>query len=145
MNYVPDTHSLIWYFTDDSRLSKRALKAFEGTTKDGRIIVPAVVMAEILFISRKGRVAVGFAETIARIEAMDNFEIAPLDVDVLRMPTEVDALLGDAAKARRALNWQPKVSFEQLIDMMIAADLEIAQKEKTLIDAGYVGGNHRMI
>ena len=51
MNYVTDTHSLVWYFTDDPRLSRKALKAFEGTAKDGRIIVPAVVMAEIMFIS----------------------------------------------------------------------------------------------
>ena len=29
--------------------------------------------------------------------------------------------------------------------MMIAADLEIAEKEKTLLDAGYAGGNHRMV
>ena len=77
MNYVTDTHALGWYFTDDSRLSRKALKAFEGTAKDGRIIIPAVVMAEIMFIARKGRVVVGFAETVARIEAMENFEIAP--------------------------------------------------------------------
>ncbi len=91
MNYVTDTHSLVWYFTDDSRLGKKALKSFEGTAGEGRIIVPAVVMAEILFISRKGRVALGFAETIARIEAMDNFEIAPLDLDVLRMASSIEA------------------------------------------------------
>jgi len=29
------------------------------------------------------------------------------------------------------------VSFEQLIDMMVASDFEIAKKEKTLVDAGY--------
>jgi GDPmannose 4,6-dehydratase len=52
-------------------------------------------------------------------------------------PTEVDALLGDAAKARKKLGWSPKVTFEQLIDMMVASDLESARKEKTLIDAGY--------
>lgn len=91
MNYVTDTHTLVWYFTADSRLSKRALKSFESTIKDGRIIVPAVVMAEILFISRKGRVEVAFEETIARIEGMDNFEIAPLDLDVLRMASVIEA------------------------------------------------------
>ena len=52
-------------------------------------------------------------------------------------PTEVDVLLGDAAKARRALGWQPKVGFDELIAMMVAADLEIAGKEKTLVDAGF--------
>jgi GDPmannose 4,6-dehydratase len=52
-------------------------------------------------------------------------------------PTEVDVLLGDASKARKILGWKPKVSFEKLIDMMIAADLELAKKEKILIDAGF--------
>jgi GDPmannose 4,6-dehydratase len=59
-------------------------------------------------------------------------------------PTEVDVLLGDAAKARKALKWQPKVSFDQLIDMMVAADLEGAEKERTLVNAGYACGNHGM-
>lgn len=48
MNYVTDTHSLVWYFTDDHHLSKKALKSFESTVKEGQIIVPAVVLAEIL-------------------------------------------------------------------------------------------------
>ncbi|HEX7503813.1 MAG TPA: GDP-mannose 4,6-dehydratase [Syntrophales bacterium] len=52
-------------------------------------------------------------------------------------PTEVDVLLGDASKARKKLGWSPKVGFEQLIDMMVATDLELAQKEKTLRDAGF--------
>ncbi|HOD35363.1 MAG TPA: GDP-mannose 4,6-dehydratase [Syntrophales bacterium] len=52
-------------------------------------------------------------------------------------PTEVDVLLGDFTKARKKLGWSPKVSFEQLIDMMVASDFEIAKKEKTLVDAGY--------
>jgi GDPmannose 4,6-dehydratase len=59
-------------------------------------------------------------------------------------PTEVDVLLGDAAKARKALNWEPKVHFDQLIDMMIAADLEAAEKEKTLVNAGFTCGNHHL-
>ncbi|MEN6317419.1 MAG: GDP-mannose 4,6-dehydratase [Syntrophaceae bacterium] len=61
-------------------------------------------------------------------------------------PTEVDILLGDAAKARKALNWHPKTNFESLIDMMVTADMELANREKTLIDAGYTcSGNGRMI
>jgi GDPmannose 4,6-dehydratase len=52
-------------------------------------------------------------------------------------PTEVDILLGDFSKATKVLGWQPKVSFENLIDMMIAADMELAQREKTLVDAGF--------
>jgi GDPmannose 4,6-dehydratase len=56
-------------------------------------------------------------------------------------PTEVDVLLGDSSKARKILGWNPKVSFDQLIDMMIAADLELAKKEKTLVDAGFRSSN----
>ena len=93
MNFVPDTHSLVWYFTDDLRLSRRALKSFESTVKEGQIIVPTVVLAEIMFIAQKGRVNLGFTETIARIEAMDNFEIAPLDLEVLRMADSIEAPL----------------------------------------------------
>ena len=52
-------------------------------------------------------------------------------------PTEVDILLGDASKARKILGWEPKVNFDRLIDMMIESDMELAKKEKTLIDAGY--------
>lgn len=38
LNYVTDTHSLVWYFTDDQYLSKKALKSFESTVKEGQIM-----------------------------------------------------------------------------------------------------------
>jgi GDPmannose 4,6-dehydratase len=39
-------------------------------------------------------------------------------------PIEVDALLGDATKARRLLGWEPKVSFRELVRLMVDADLQ---------------------
>jgi GDPmannose 4,6-dehydratase len=53
-------------------------------------------------------------------------------------PTEVDLLLGDAAKARARLGWRPRVDLEALIDMMLAHDLELASQERTLRDAGHL-------
>jgi GDPmannose 4,6-dehydratase len=53
-------------------------------------------------------------------------------------PTEVDALRGDAGKARRMLGWRPRTSFAQLIRMMVDADLELARQELTLKVAGHV-------
>jgi GDPmannose 4,6-dehydratase len=44
-------------------------------------------------------------------------------------PAEVDLLQGDASKARRVLGWRPRVNFEQLVEMMVGADLELAQRE----------------
>ena len=45
-------------------------------------------------------------------------------------PSEPDPMVGNAAKARKKLNWQPKVSFEQLVTMMAESDLERARKEQ---------------
>jgi GDPmannose 4,6-dehydratase len=39
-------------------------------------------------------------------------------------PAEVDLLLGDASKARKALGWQPRVTFKALVRMMVDADME---------------------
>ena len=43
-------------------------------------------------------------------------------------PAEVDLLLGDATKARTSLKWQPKISFQQLVEMMVDADLHASAK-----------------
>ena len=85
-----------------------------------------------------------FAEKVFDKLGLDYQKYVMIDPRYFR-PTEVDVLLGDATKARKALHWLPKVSFDQLIDMMIAADLETAEKEKTLVDAGYACGNTRVI
>jgi GDPmannose 4,6-dehydratase len=45
------------------------------------------------------------------------------DAKLIR-PAEVDTLVGDAGKAKRKLGWEPKVTFEELIKMMVDADLE---------------------
>jgi GDPmannose 4,6-dehydratase len=42
-------------------------------------------------------------------------------------PTEVDILLGDSSKARRVLSWEPKVKFEQLVRLMVDADVQLLQ------------------
>jgi GDPmannose 4,6-dehydratase len=45
------------------------------------------------------------------------------DPSLLR-PAEVDTLIGDASKARRVLGWTPRVSFPELVETMVRADLE---------------------
>jgi GDPmannose 4,6-dehydratase len=46
-------------------------------------------------------------------------------------PAEVDVLLGDASKARRVLGWEPKVSFKQLVRIMVDHDLALARLESS--------------
>jgi GDPmannose 4,6-dehydratase len=43
-------------------------------------------------------------------------------------PAEVDQLVGDASKARAQLGWAPRVSFEELVKMMVAHDLEVEKR-----------------
>lgn len=93
MDYVTDTHSLVWYFTDDSRLSSNALNAFQTSETEGTVFVPAVVLAEIMFIARKGRITLSFDDTLKRIEERDNFGIAPLNAEILRTADKIEAEL----------------------------------------------------
>jgi len=90
MDYVTDTHSLVWYFTDDSRLSNKALQAFQSSEEKGIIFVPAVVLAEIMFIARKGRITLSFEDTLNRIEESEDFEIAPLNAEILRTADKIE-------------------------------------------------------
>jgi len=57
-------------------------------------------------------------------------------------PTEVETLLGDSSKAKDQLNWQPKISFQELVSEMMLADLEEAKKDKLCKDEGFSIFNH---
>jgi len=52
-------------------------------------------------------------------------------------PTEVAALLGDAARARRELDWAPTVSFDELVREMVEADRALAHRDGLIERAGY--------
>jgi GDPmannose 4,6-dehydratase len=51
-------------------------------------------------------------------------------------PNEVKHLLGDPKKAKTELNWNIKTSFEDLVELMVESDIELAKKEKVLFDNG---------
>jgi GDPmannose 4,6-dehydratase len=55
-----------------------------------------------------------------------------------RRPAEVDNLCGDASKAADVLGWKPRVTFQQLVRLMVDADMELALQERTLRNAGHV-------
>ena len=59
-----------------------------------------------------------------------------VDTRYLR-PTEVDLLCGDASKAHQQLGWTPKVSMSELARMMVDSDMELAARERTLVQAGH--------
>ncbi|MFO0848797.1 MAG: GDP-mannose 4,6-dehydratase [Gemmataceae bacterium] len=82
-------------------------------------------------------IATGQTHTVKRLVELA-FAAAGLDwqkyvvIDpALVRPAEVDLLIGDPAKAKKQLGWEPEVSFEKLVEMMVRADLDRLSKEAT--------------
>ncbi len=65
-----------------------------------------------------------FAEEAFKVADISNWQkYVQMDEKLLR-PAEVDFLIGDASMARKVLNWKPKTSFKELVQMMVEKDLE---------------------
>ncbi len=77
-----------------------------------------------------------FAEKAFAIAELDWEKHVAFDPRYLR-PAEVELLLGDASKAERKLGWKPETTFDELVSMMVAHDMELAAQQKTLRDAGH--------
>jgi GDPmannose 4,6-dehydratase len=69
-----------------------------------------------------------FCETAFRHVGLDYQDYVIQDPKFYR-PAEVDLLVGDPRKAGKNLSWKPQVSFEQLIEMMVDADLKLLGKD----------------
>jgi GDPmannose 4,6-dehydratase len=63
-------------------------------------------------------------------------EVVSVDPAYYR-PTEVDLLVGDPTKAQTQLGWKPAYDLSMLISEMVAADVELVQRQKLLKDSGY--------
>ena len=60
-------------------------------------------------------------------------------------PTEVDLLIGNASKAKKLLGWQPRISFGQLVDLMVDADMKEVGHEvqRDLVQQSYYLPTHK--
>lgn len=70
------------------------------------------------------------------IDASTGNTIVSVDARYFR-PTEVETLLGDATKAKEKLGWEPKISFDEMVKEMTAADLKEAEKERLYQNNGF--------
>ncbi|MEW6771955.1 MAG: PIN domain-containing protein [Bacillota bacterium] len=92
-SYVADTHSLIWFLSEDDRLSDRAEYLLSrAEAAEVEILIPTIVLAEIVYLVQKRNFRVTIEEVLKRIDDGDGFIIVPFDFAIfqtmLRLPTE---------------------------------------------------------
>ncbi|MBU1614188.1 type II toxin-antitoxin system VapC family toxin [bacterium] len=83
---VTDTHALIWYLQDDTRLPSVAAQWFADCENDGgRIYVPSICVVEIIYLSEKGRIpADTLSLFISELSAPDTvLEVVGLSLSVV--------------------------------------------------------------
>jgi GDPmannose 4,6-dehydratase len=68
------------------------------------------------------------AEAFSHV-GLDWHDYVEIDPKYMR-PAEVDLLIGDASKAKRKLGWEPKVTFEELVHLMVDADVSLVTRNK---------------
>jgi PIN domain nuclease of toxin-antitoxin system len=82
--YVADTHSLIWYLSDSPNLGLDANKVFKEIEEgEAKLLIPAIVVAEVIYIVESGKVKADLDNLIQRIQEAENFEVSPLGLDQL--------------------------------------------------------------
>ncbi len=84
MNFVADTHALIWWFTNSPKISAKASQIFEQCERGENIIfIPSIVVAELLSIFDKKRIAFNFKNLFKKIRTSENFVLIALDYPIL--------------------------------------------------------------
>ena len=90
MNFVTDTHPLLWWFIDSPKISSNASEIFEKCELGENVIfIPSIVIAEALSIFDKKRVSFDFRKLFRKINESENFIILPLDYPVLKEMIEL--------------------------------------------------------
>ncbi len=108
--YVTDTHSLIWYLTASPRLGQAAHQAFlEVAHGEAKLIVPAIVVAELVFVVENSHAPVDIESVLRRLSANPAIEVTSLTPEValsMRAMTAIpemhDRLIACEAQARDA-------------------------------------------
>jgi PIN domain nuclease of toxin-antitoxin system len=84
MPYVTDTHSLVWYMTDDSKLSTKAKMTFEKVDNgEDYIHIPCIIFFELLYLIEKKKLNIDLDNFIALISSSRNYKVEPLCLPII--------------------------------------------------------------
>lgn len=93
--YIIDTHVLLWHLIDSPKLSQRAKEALIQIEKDeAKMLIPAIVLAEVIFIVERGRVQVDLDKLFTYIKEAPNLEVIPLGLEQILLLKEMTQIPG---------------------------------------------------
>ncbi len=124
--FVTDTHPFVWYLAaDEARLSPSARSVFENAdSAKAVIVIPAIVLAESLYLAEKGRIKAKAGDILRLVENALNYRLYPLDLSVIQIAWELRKI-------------------PEIHDRVIAATarrlgLELITDDKAIRQSGYV-------
>ena len=92
--YVVDTHVLIWYFIGSERLDETLkAKVDDVRYRNGRLLVPTIVLSEALFIADKGRVKFDFGKLYRIVRDSKEFEVVGFGADIFEEVRKVEGVI----------------------------------------------------
>lgn len=88
IDYVADTHSLLWYFVRPDRLGSHATEAFQQVAVgQAKLHIPVIALAEIVFVVEAGRIKVDLVTFFDQLTKIPNLNIVPLiETTVQQLP-----------------------------------------------------------
>lgn len=89
MVYIIDTHTLVWFLEKQDKLSKKVREVLKNTKN--RIVIPSIVLAEIKYLSVKGKISSTFKEILNKIEEDNRCAVVNLDINIInQIPTTLE-------------------------------------------------------
>ncbi len=74
--FVVDTHALLWHLTEDTKLGRKAKEVLDKADRgETTAVIPAIILAEALFILEKKRADLKFKDVLRKIERSLNYVV----------------------------------------------------------------------
>ena len=128
MEYVTDTHPLVWALFAPRRLSQRTLAIFEQTAQGNHsIYIPTVVIAELIMVVEKRRVSATIPQLLAALHALQtasNYHLLPL--------------IAETVIATHALLVIPDIFDRLIVAEAQRLDLALITRDTTIITSGLI-------
>ena len=125
MNFVTDTHALLWWFIDSPKLSPKSAEILQGCENGENIIfIPSIVIAEAFSIFEKKRIFFDFKKLFKNIDESDNFVLIPLDYPILHKMIDVRDI--------------PELHDKIIVSTALYLTLPLITKDKTIQKLPYI-------